>query len=186
MSTASIAGDLVGQTLTSGVYKSTGPIVLGGTLTLDAQGDPNAAFIFQIADTLITASASNKRQPDQRRPGLQRLLAGRQLSHARHHLNVQGDVDMALTSITVATGTVVEGMWPRSQRPGLARQQHLHHTELPNHHDDHHHDCDDRYDGTDSDDGPDAGGPAAEVHWLNGPDPRNVEFPDTRRAPARG
>jgi LPXTG-motif cell wall-anchored protein len=31
---------------------------LTGTVTLDAQGDPNAVFIFQTASTLITASAS--------------------------------------------------------------------------------------------------------------------------------
>lgn len=56
--TAAVAGDLVGKTLTAGVYKSTGPLALGGPLTLDAQGDPNAVFIFQVATTLITASAS--------------------------------------------------------------------------------------------------------------------------------
>jgi LPXTG-motif cell wall-anchored protein len=31
---------------------------LTGTVTLDAQGDPNAVFIFQAASTLITASSS--------------------------------------------------------------------------------------------------------------------------------
>ena len=55
----SVAGDLVGRTLVSGVYKSTSSLGLTGTLTLDAQGDPNAVFIFQIASTLITGSASN-------------------------------------------------------------------------------------------------------------------------------
>ena len=34
------------------------PSGITGTLTLDAQGDPNAVFIFQAASTLITASAS--------------------------------------------------------------------------------------------------------------------------------
>jgi hypothetical protein len=57
--TANVAGDLVGRTLTTGVYKSTGPLALSGTLTLDAQGNPNSVFIFQVATTLITASASN-------------------------------------------------------------------------------------------------------------------------------
>jgi hypothetical protein len=50
--TASVAGDLVGQTLTAGVYNSTGPLALSGTVTLNGQGDPNAVFIFQIASTL--------------------------------------------------------------------------------------------------------------------------------------
>lgn len=53
---ADISGDLVGQTLTAGVYKAAGPIALSGTLTLDAQGNPAAVFIFQIGSTLITAS----------------------------------------------------------------------------------------------------------------------------------
>jgi len=35
-----------------------GTLGLTGTVTLDAQGDPNAVFIFQSASTLITASSS--------------------------------------------------------------------------------------------------------------------------------
>jgi len=105
--TASIAGDLVGQTFTAGVYKSTGPIALGGTMTLDGQGDPNAVFIFQIADTLITASASRVS-----------LINGAQACNVFWQVassatlgttsSFKGTI-MALTSITVATGTVVEG-----------------------------------------------------------------------------
>jgi hypothetical protein len=57
--TASVAGDLVGKTLTAGVYKSTGPLALSGTVTLNGQGNPDAVFIFQVASTLITASASH-------------------------------------------------------------------------------------------------------------------------------
>jgi len=56
--TSVIAADLGGQTFVSGVY-SGGALGLTGTLTLDAQGDPNAVFIFQAASTLITASTSN-------------------------------------------------------------------------------------------------------------------------------
>jgi LPXTG-motif cell wall-anchored protein len=55
--TATVTADLGGQTLVAGVY--TGPTLgLTGTLTLDAQGDPSAVFIFQAASTLITASSS--------------------------------------------------------------------------------------------------------------------------------
>jgi len=55
-----IATELGGQTLTPGVYNSeTGTFQITGTLTLDAQGDPNGVFIFQMASTLITASSSN-------------------------------------------------------------------------------------------------------------------------------
>ncbi len=55
---ASIAGDLGGLTLVAGVYHASSSIGLTGTLTLDAQGDPNAVFIFQVGSTLTTASAS--------------------------------------------------------------------------------------------------------------------------------
>jgi LPXTG-motif cell wall-anchored protein len=54
----SVATELGGTTLTPGVYGN-GTLGLTGTLTLDAQGDPNAVFIFQAASTLITASNSS-------------------------------------------------------------------------------------------------------------------------------
>ena len=57
-STAAVAGDLVGTTLVAGVYTSTGPLALSGTVTFDGQGNPDSVFIVQIAKTLITASAS--------------------------------------------------------------------------------------------------------------------------------
>src|SRR6185503_12008209 len=50
-----LAGNLGGQTLTPGLYKSTSSLeISSGDLTLDAQGDPNAVFIFQMASTLTT------------------------------------------------------------------------------------------------------------------------------------
>jgi type VI secretion system secreted protein VgrG len=54
--------DLGGLTLTPGVYcyTSAGPAAeLTGTLALNAQGNPNAVFIFQIAATLTTANSSS-------------------------------------------------------------------------------------------------------------------------------
>ncbi len=54
-----LAGDLAGQTLTSGVYTSTSSLENSGAVTLDAQGNPNAVFIFQIGSTLTTASGSH-------------------------------------------------------------------------------------------------------------------------------
>jgi hypothetical protein len=53
------SGDLGGLTLTSGVYKSASSLGLTGTLTLDAQGNPDAVFVFQTGSTLTTASASS-------------------------------------------------------------------------------------------------------------------------------
>jgi hypothetical protein len=53
----SVAGNLGGQTLTPGLYKSTSSLeISSGDLTLNAQGDANAVFIFQIASTLTTTS----------------------------------------------------------------------------------------------------------------------------------
>ena len=51
--------DLGGLTLTSGVYKFDSSAQLTGALTLNAEGNPDAAFIFQIGSTLTTASASS-------------------------------------------------------------------------------------------------------------------------------
>jgi hypothetical protein len=60
-----VAGNLGGQTLTPGLYKSTSSLAISsGNLTLDGQGDPNAVFIFQMASTLTTTS------------GLQVILTG--------------------------------------------------------------------------------------------------------------
>jgi hypothetical protein len=54
-----VAGDLGGQTLTPGVYNSASSLGLTGQLTLNAEGNPNAVFIFQAGSTLTTASASD-------------------------------------------------------------------------------------------------------------------------------
>ena len=52
-----VAGNLGGLTLPPGLYKSTSSLAISsGDLTLDAQGDANAVFIFQIASTLTTTS----------------------------------------------------------------------------------------------------------------------------------
>lgn len=49
--------DLAGQTFTAGVRRASSSLLLSaGSVTLDAQGDPNAVFIFQIGSTLITGS----------------------------------------------------------------------------------------------------------------------------------
>jgi len=52
-----VAGNIGGMTLNPGLYKSTSSLAISsGDLTLDALGDPNAVFIFQIASTLTTTS----------------------------------------------------------------------------------------------------------------------------------
>ena len=106
--TATVPTELGGTTLTVGVYNSAaGTFGITGTLTLDAQGDPNAVFIFQAASTLITASASNVN-----------LVNGAQASNVFWVVGssatlgtgstLQGSI-LARTSITVTTGTVLNG-----------------------------------------------------------------------------
>ena len=54
-----ISGDIGGQTLAPGIYKSTSTLLIqNGNLTLDAQGDPNASWIFQIASDFTTIGGS--------------------------------------------------------------------------------------------------------------------------------
>ena len=51
-----VAGDLGGRTLAPGLYKSTSTLAITGDLTLDANGNPNAVFIFQIGSGLTVAT----------------------------------------------------------------------------------------------------------------------------------
>lgn len=51
--------DLGGLTLTSGVYCFSSSAQLTGILTLDAQGNADAVFIFKMGSTITTASASS-------------------------------------------------------------------------------------------------------------------------------
>jgi len=54
---ATVSGNIGGQTLAPGLYKSTSSLsISSGNLTLDAQGNANAVWIFQIASTLTTTS----------------------------------------------------------------------------------------------------------------------------------
>ena len=54
-----VATELGGQTLTPGVYEAaSGTFGITGALTLNAQGNPDAVFIFDAATTLTTATAS--------------------------------------------------------------------------------------------------------------------------------
>jgi hypothetical protein len=56
-SPVSVSGNLGGRTLSPGLYKSTSSLsISSGDLTLDAKGNANAVFIFQIASTLTATS----------------------------------------------------------------------------------------------------------------------------------
>jgi len=103
-----IATELGGRSLGPGVYNSSsGTFQITGTLTLDAQGNPNRVFIFQTASTLITASSSTVS-----------LLGGAQACNIFWQVGssatlgttstFRGNI-LALTSIQVQTGATVEG-----------------------------------------------------------------------------
>ncbi|GAC1519840.1 MAG: hypothetical protein NVS3B1_01880 [Marmoricola sp.] len=53
--------DLGGKTLIPGVYEASSGMALTGNLTLNAQGDPAAVFIFKAGTTLVTAPNSSVR-----------------------------------------------------------------------------------------------------------------------------
>lgn len=92
--------DLGGRTLGPGLYKSSGTLSLTGNLTLDAKGDPNAVFIFQIASLLSTA------------PGSQVILSGGAASG-----NIFWQVG---SSATLDTTTIFKGVIMADQSISLA------------------------------------------------------------------
>ncbi|MFC4592111.1 ice-binding family protein [Sphaerisporangium corydalis] len=104
----SVPTELGGTTLTPGVYTSAaGTLGITGNLTLDAQGDPQAVFIFQAASTLITASASTVT-----------LIGGAQACNVFWQVGSSATLGtasgfvgtiLALTSITATTGATVNG-----------------------------------------------------------------------------
>jgi Ice-binding-like len=96
-----------GQTLTPGVYNASSSLDLGGSLTLDAQGNPNAVFIFQVGSTLVTDSASSVILTN----GAQACNVFWQVGSSATlgtHSSFQGSI-LALTSISVTTGDTIIG-----------------------------------------------------------------------------
>ena len=56
---ATVSGDQGGKTLAPGIYKSTSTLLIqNGDLTLDAQGDANAVWIFQVASGFTTVGGA--------------------------------------------------------------------------------------------------------------------------------
>jgi hypothetical protein len=104
---ALLSADLSGLTLTAGVYKAPGALGLTGALTLDAQGDPNAVFIFQAASTLITASASHVNLINGAQPCNVFWQIGSSATFGTTSVFV-GNV-MALTSISLNNGVTLQG-----------------------------------------------------------------------------
>ena len=101
--TADLTGqNLGGQTLTPGVYNFASIAQLNGVLTLNALGNPNSVFIFNIGSALTTASASSVAMIG---GGLGSNVFWRVGSSATLGTTTSfvGDI-LALTSITLDTG----------------------------------------------------------------------------------
>lgn len=105
-----VSGDLGGTTLTPGIYKSNSTLLIqSGDLTLDAQGNDNAIWIFQVASGLTTVGGAG---------GNVILTGGAKANNVfwqtgssatiGDNTSFKGNV-MALTSITMKSGAVAEG-----------------------------------------------------------------------------
>jgi ketosteroid isomerase-like protein len=107
-----LPGNMGGLTFTPGLYVNSTSVLISGAgpnnnVTLDAQGDPNAVFIFKMGSTLTTGTSS------------QVILAGgAKASHVFWQVDTsatlgvtsifEGNV-LAATSITINTGAAVTG-----------------------------------------------------------------------------
>jgi hypothetical protein len=99
--------DLGNRKLTPGAYKYTAGALLTGPLTLDAQGDPNAKFVFEIGAELTTESASSVLLVNGASPCNVYWQVGSSATLGSTTKFV-GNL-MALTSISLNNGATVEG-----------------------------------------------------------------------------
>jgi hypothetical protein len=107
---ASVSGDQGGLTLSPGKYKSTSTLLIqSGDLTLDAQGDVNAVWIFQIASAFTTVGGAG---------GSIILTGGAQAKNIFWQVGSSATIGdgtsfkgniLALTSITMGSGAVAVG-----------------------------------------------------------------------------
>ena len=104
---ASAPADLSGEILAPGVYKNATSLGLTGTVTLNAEGNPDAVFIFQAGSTLITGSGSHVA-----------LTGGAQACNVFWQVGSSATLGtnstfvgniLALQSITVTTGASIYG-----------------------------------------------------------------------------
>lgn len=107
---ATVSGDIGGMTLAPGIYKSTSTLLIqSGDLTLDAQGDANAGWIFQVASDFTTVGGAG---------GNVILTGGAKAENVYWQVgssatigdftSFKGNV-LALTSITMNSGATAEG-----------------------------------------------------------------------------
>jgi hypothetical protein len=92
----------------SGVYKAPDSLFVNGTLTLDAQGNPDAVWIFQAGTTLITGSASKVIFKDGLGDACNIFWQVGSSATLGTGTDFMGSI-MALESITLTTGATVDG-----------------------------------------------------------------------------
>ena len=106
-SNVTVSADLAGQTLTGGVYTSASSMGLSGALTLDASGNPDSVFVFQVGSALTIGSGARVL-----------LIGGAQACNVFWQVGSSATVGtgaafrgnvLALTSITMTTGATLEG-----------------------------------------------------------------------------
>jgi len=106
--TTTVPTELGSTTKTAGIYDSNaGTFQITGPLTLDAQGDPNAVFIFKTASTLVTAGSSSVILVN----GAQSCNVFWQVGSSATlgtNSTFRGNI-MALTAITATTGAAIDG-----------------------------------------------------------------------------
>jgi hypothetical protein len=100
MTSVSLPGNMGGLTFTPGLYTNSTSVLIQGAgpannVTLDAQGDPNAIFIFQMGSTLTTG------------PGAQVILAG---GAKASNIFWQVGTSATLNTTTIFQGNILAGV----------------------------------------------------------------------------
>ena len=104
---SSLGSAVVGGTYQPGVYNAGSSLDVSGAVTLDGQGDPNSVFVFQVADSMTTASSTSIV-----------LIGNAQACNVFWQIGASATLGtstsfvgsvMALASITVTHGTTVQG-----------------------------------------------------------------------------
>ncbi len=102
-----VAGDLGGRTLAPGLYKSTSTLAITGDLTLDANGDANAVFIFQMGSGLTVATGGRVVLSGGAKAANVFWQVGSSATLGTYSA-MKGTI-MAYASITIATGATLDG-----------------------------------------------------------------------------
>ena len=107
-----LPGNMGGLTFTPGLYVNSTSVLISGAgpgnnVTLDAQGDPNAVFIFKMGSTLTTGTSSQVILAGGAKAGNVFWQVGTSATLGVTSI-FKGNV-LAATSITINTGAAVEG-----------------------------------------------------------------------------